>query len=354
MTIEDMTQTTIYRTEPMATRALGAEIRHDHVRFVELLERVSGKHLGAFRQVECEVPHDVPEIEGGKVRIDVQLCFDSGLVGIEAKLDHELTVRQVEDQLRALGPSATLFVLVPRKESLAAWVVEHEQVEVIDWDEALACFDDPRLVKDDIEGEGRLLKTTVEARLHGLALDSRMPGWDVRVQRGDSGMPSIVFERVLAPDDGAKSIRGQIQVAGRGMPPLLEDTQLEGFVGVSVHHEDPADFPDPSKTDLVPSWVHALRLLDARVLEGDAGAIAVSGGSARNGRKGLGANKLPIARRDLPGRTHLAKGYTDWSIGPKTELVGIEDLEALVDTMMTWSAGWYDVLRDPTNGFEGQ
>lgn len=340
-----MTQTTIYRTEPMATRALGAEIRHDPRRFVELLERVSGKSFGAFRQVDCEVSHVVAEFEG-KIRIDVQLDFDSGVVvGIEAKLDHELTARQVEAQLLALGPDAMLFVLVPRKESLAAPVVDHERVRVIDWDETLACFDDPRLVKDDIEGEGRLLKTTVEARLHALALGSRMPGWNVRVQRGDSGMPSIVFERALGPDDDAKWIRGQIQVAGRGMPPLLEDTQLEGFVGVSVHHESETDFPDPESSDLVPSWIHALRVLDGEVLSQDTGRIAVSGGSAGNGRKGRGVHKLPIARRDLPSRTHLAKGYTDWSIGPKTELVGIGDLDVLVETMIAWSDGWFNALR---------
>lgn len=114
-----MTQTTIYRTEPMATRALGAEIRHDHERFVQLLERVSGKQLGSFEKVECEVPHKDVETEWGTVRLDVQLTFDSGLVGIEAKLDHELTERQVDAQLEALGDTGVLFVLVPRKESLA-------------------------------------------------------------------------------------------------------------------------------------------------------------------------------------------------------------------------------------------
>lgn len=340
-----MTQTTIYRTEPMATRALGAEIRHDPERFVQLLERVSGSRFGALRDVECEAQHEVAEVERGKVRIDVQLRFDDGLVGIEAKLDHELTPKQVVNQLQALGQSATLFVLVPRKASLARWVLEHERISVIDWDEALACFDAPRLVKDDIEGEGRLLKTTVEARLHQLELEERMPGWDVRVQRGDSGMPSVVFERVLGPGEDARWVRGQIQVAGRGMPSFLEDTQLEGFVGVSVDREDENDFPDPSKSDLVPAWIHALRVLDDQVLSRRPGGIAVSGGSAGNGRKGLGVNKLPIVKRDLPGRTHLAKGYTDWSIGPKTELVGIADLDALVETMLLWSSGWFEALR---------
>lgn len=340
-----MTQTTIYRTEPMATRALGAEIRHDHERFVQLLERVSGKQLGSFEKVECEVPHKDVETEWGTVRLDVQLTFDSGLVGIEAKLDHELTERQVDAQLEALGDTGVLFVLVPRKESLARSVIEHERVSVIDWDEVLACFDAPRLVKDDIEGEGRLLKTTVEARLHGLELGARMPGWKVRVQRGDGGMPSIVFERPLHDGKYAKWIRGQIQVPGRGMPPYLEDTQFEGFVGISVHHLDEDDFPDPEGTEQAPTWVRALEVLDDQVLSKNPGRIAVSRGSAGNGRKGLGKHKLPLAKRHLSGRTHLARGYTDWSIGPKTELTAIDDLDALVETMLIWSNGWYDALQ---------
>lgn len=341
-----MTQTTIYRTEPMATRALGAEIRHDHGRFVQLLERASGKQFGSFQKVECEVPHKDVETEWGTVRLDVELTFDGGgLVGIEAKLDHELTQEQVTAQLEALGDTGTLFVLVPRKESLARSVIEHERVSVIDWSEALACFDAPRLVKDDIEGEGRLLKTTVEARLHGLDLGARMPGWAVRVQRGDGGMPSIVFERPLHAGEAAKWIRGQIQVPGRGMPPYLEDTQFEGFVGISVNHLDDADFPVPGTTERAPTWITALEVLDDEVLSKDAVQIAVSGGSAGNGRKGLGKYKLPLAKRYLPGRTHLAKGYTDWSIGPKTELVGIDDLGSLVDTMTSWSSDWFRALQ---------
>ncbi|WP_263091401.1 hypothetical protein [Curtobacterium sp. RIT-PI-V] len=340
-----MTQT-IYRTEPMATRALGAEIRHDHERFVQLLERVSGKQFGLFEKVECEVPHKDVETERGTVRLDVQLTFDRGLVGIEAKLDHELTARQVAAQLEALGKTGTLFVLVPRKESLASSVMHDDRVSVIDWDEALACFDAPRLVKDDIEGEGRLLKTTVEARLHALGLHERMPDWDIRVQRGDGGMPSIVFERRLHDGEDAKWIRGQIQVPGRGMPPHLEDTQFEGFVGISVDHTSDADFPNPNLAEEAPSWIRALEVLDEQVLSKNPGRIAVSRGSAGNGRKGLGKHKLPLAKRHLSGRTHLARGYADWSIGPKTEPVGLDDLDALVETMLTWSNGWFAALQE--------
>ncbi|WIE64404.1 hypothetical protein DEI99_014365 [Curtobacterium sp. MCLR17_036] len=340
-----MTQTTIYRTEPMATRALGAEIRHDHERFVQLLERVSGKQFGTFQKVECEVPHKDVETERGTVRLDVELTFEHGTVGIEAKLDHELTGRQVAEQLEALGGTGTLFVLVPRKESLGESVTDDERVHVIDWDEALACFDSPRLVKDDIEGEGRLLKTTVEARLQALGLRQRMPDWDVRVQRGDGGMPSIVFERALHDGEDAKWIRGQIQVTGRGMPPHLDDTEFEGFVGISVSHLSEADFPDPEHTGDAPSWIRALEVLDDEVLTKNPGRVAVSLGSAGNGRKGLGKHKLRLAKRHLTGRTHLARGYADWSIGPKTEPVGLDDLDALVETMIPWSNAWYQALQ---------
>lgn len=130
------------------------------------------------------------------------------------------------------------------------------------------------------------------------------------------------------------------------MPPYLEDTKLEGFVGISVNHLDEADFPDPEGDEQAPAWVRALEVLDDQVLSENPGGIAVSRGSAGNGRKGLGKHKLPLAKRHLSGRTHLARGYTDWSIGPKTELVGIDDLDALVETIVTWSNGWFKALED--------
>lgn len=56
----------IYTTEPMVTRALATEIRHDPASFVRHLEnRARLRSFGAFDQVRCE----------GDERIDVLLEF---------------------------------------------------------------------------------------------------------------------------------------------------------------------------------------------------------------------------------------------------------------------------------------
>ena len=80
----------IYTTEPMATRALAAEIRHDHSQFVQMLEQRSGtRPFGTLSDIRCETDK----------RLDVVMDFvdggDTHRVGIEAKFDHELTREQI-------------------------------------------------------------------------------------------------------------------------------------------------------------------------------------------------------------------------------------------------------------------
>lgn len=345
-----MKSTTIYRTEPMATRALGAEIRHDDARFVTLLERVSGLTLGSLESVDCEVRHPIAS-EASKrnaVRVDVELRFADAdttrLVGVEAKLDHELTPEQVDEQLSVLGEDGALFVLVPRKSLAPAWLATRERVWRIDWEETIACFDEPRLRLDDINGEGRLLKTTAEAWLTALALDDRLDDWGVVVRRGDSGMPSIVLESRALP--GGRAIRGQIQVVGRRMPEHEEDIRFEGFLGISVNGRDEGDFPHPDHAPTAPVWINHLERLHSSVLNGSPDLARFSKRAPGNGRKEFGDRKSALAAHFLEDERWLAKGYTDWSLGPKTVDHAKDELQDLADLVVRVALGWEAAERD--------
>ncbi|MGK9146536.1 hypothetical protein KXS11_02765 [Plantibacter flavus] len=339
-----MSMQTIYRTEAMATRALAAEIRHDHRRFVSLLEREGGRDFGRLHDVQCEVKHTLVGASQASVRVDVQLEFEGHTVGIEAKLDHELTAEQVDDQLLALGDAATLFILLPCKEWAPEWLPDYPGVSVIDWKDTLASFDASRLTLGDIEGEGRLLKTTVEARLRAqrkmLDLPHQLPGWVTSIDRGDSGMPSLTFRSPTLPD--GKQLRGQLEVTGRRMPPRLEDVRFNSYIGISVDNTDPHDFPDPTKVSEVPRWVEHLRLLHATVLDGQEGRLGVNRGAPGNGRKHLGIHKLPLATKHLGRLRYLAKGYTTWAVGPKTNDVSLDQLPELADNTVEIFRSWYD------------
>ena len=318
----------IYSTEPMATRALAAEIRHDHRRFVRFLEQISGEVFGSFQRVQCEA----------QGRTDVQLDFDVRSVGIEAKLDHELTVRQVEKQLGALGDSAVLFVLLPNLGAAPMWLDQYPGVFVIDWATTLDCFVDSRLTIDDINGD-RLLKSTVEAWLVALALEEQLPGWQVQSRRGGGGMPSIVFESPELPD--GRTLRGQLEVAGRGMPTNPRDARFISHVGVAVP-EDSKNYFDPASSDEVPGWIEHLRTLDREVLRSDEKRLLISRRAPGHSTRELGQWKTPLARKHLGEKAYLAKGYTDgWAIGPKTATVGRERLDELAGITVEIFARWY-------------
>ncbi|MCQ1999623.1 hypothetical protein [Arthrobacter zhaoxinii] len=334
-----MTQNTIYRTEPMATRALAAEIRHDHRRFVSFLEDVSGKSLGTFREVLCEVKYPVGAASQSTVRIDVQLNFEDNIVGIEAKLDHELTREQVRDQIKALGGDATIFVLVPSKDFLPAWLSEFPGVSIIGWEDALACFNGSRLTMEDIHGEGRLLKTTVEAWLAALEVGERLPGWSVDIRRGGSGMPSIEIQSPALAC--GRTIRGQLEVAGRGMPESLDAVRFISHVGIAVP-ENGDNYFDPDTSDVIPGWVEHLRVLQRDVLQGEEEQLLVSFHAPGNSNRKLGKWKNALAKRYLGEHLHLAKGYTDgWAIGPKTTTVPRDQLGRLAEVTVEIFARWY-------------
>ncbi|MFS4506862.1 hypothetical protein ACMA46_11550 [Clavibacter sp. Sh2141] len=326
----------------MATRALAAEIRHDSGKFIALLEKTGGQPLTGFNTVLCEVRTKIPSRDGSWVRIDVQLIFENWTVGIEAKLDHEITRSQVADQKAALGENAALFVLIPSKSSAPPWLLEDPAVAVLDWSQALACFNAPRLTLDDIEGEGRLLKTTVEAWLRGLRFETLLPlGWTTEVERGGSGMPAVKIESPPLPN--GSTLRGQLEVAGRGMPGSLEDVRFISHIGVSVKDDDDNYF-DPQHSNVTPPWIHHLRTLDSAVIRGHEQRLLVSLHAPGYSKRPRGEHKTALAKHHLgEERAFLAKGYTDgWAIGVKTKKQPREGMQELAKVTVEIFKRWYD------------
>lgn len=322
----------IYTTEPMATRALAAEIRHDAHRFLRLLENRSGaKSFGVLQSVACEAEE----------QIDVKLEFERAdavpyRVGIEAKFDHALTRDQIERELSVMD---RLFVLVVNSEAVPQWLTnDYPDVPVISWKETLDCFADSRITFQDLASI-RIVKSVVERHFNTLDLTAGLEGWGIRVERGGSGMPSIVFESPALPD--GRTLRGHIQMAGRGMPETLEDVRFDSLIGISVP-EDTENYFDPSQSEAVPGWIGHLLTLQSQVLAGEEDRLLVSRDAPRASKRALGRWKLPLAKKYLGEHAYLAKGYTDgWALGLRTKKVGLEQLDELAAITVEIFARWY-------------
>lgn len=327
------TTSPIYTTEPMATRALAAEIRHDHIGLVQLLETRAGRaSFGKLRDVRCETDK----------RLDIVLEFvgddaDARRVGIEAKFDHELTREQIDKELSNVE---ALFVLVSSRDAVPGWLAtDYPGVPVITWAETLATFDESRLTIQDVSSI-KLSKSRVEEILRRLDLEALLPGWWVNVERNGNGNPAILIYSPELPD--GRTLRGQLQVIGRSTPDRLEDVRFESFFGVEVDLTDEHYF-DPASSDAVPEWVQSLQRLHAHVLAGNEDRLVISRGAARASRKRVGAYKLALARTHLVGSTYLAQGYVDWALGPRTSKFTVEQLPELAAITKEVFAGWFAV-----------
>lgn len=319
----------------MATRALGAEIRHDHTRFVRLLEATLGiPALGGFQSVQCEASE----------RVDLELIFGGSeqgaktKVGIEAKFDHALTEEQVK---RQLGVVDKLVVLLPNMEFAPLWLANIDSVGVITWAEAIGCFVGSRLTVDDIESMP-LTKSTVENSFRALSIVTNPPpGWTVDVRRGGGGMPAIVIESPALPN--GRTLRGQIQVAGRGMPANGAPVRLEYTIGVSVENSA-AEYPDPASPHATPGWIPSLLALHTEILDGAEGDLLVSKHAPGKGGSEFGKHKVALAKKYLPHATWLAKGYADgWALGIKSSKVTLNQLDDLASIANEVITRWFDL-----------
>ncbi len=318
----------IYKTEPMATRALAAEIRHDHSNFVQLLEHRAGvASFGTLKSVSCE----------GEGLIDVQLNFENSRsyrVGIEAKLDHEFSKEQLEKQLKTMD---LLFLLLPKAEAAPSWLPS--EVKVVTWAETLECFTDSRLTLADIHS-APLQKSTLAIHLERLREDILTPklgaGWNIDVRRLN-GKPACWFESPLLPD--GRRLQGDLQIHGWGMPTDISVASFKYFIAVSVTEE--GDFPDPGHSEEIPGWIKHLRVLQSEVLEGKMDRFLVSRSNPKSGRSTKGKNKIRLAKEHLGDHLYLTQGYVPWVLGIRSIEMSFESLDELADVAAEIITRWY-------------
>ena len=323
----------IFTTEPMINRALAAEIRHDPGRFTALVETTIDTPLGTLGAVEAVRCEGI----GG---IDVLVTYVNGqnqtTVGLETKFDHELTTRQVKKELSALADSGGghLIFLLPEVTDAP----QFPDVHVLSWREVLASFTDSRLTAGDIEGMP-LTKRQIERALAAVRFESSLddPGWDVVVHRGGGGNPSIEFRSPTL--SSGREIRGQIQVAGRGVPKREDDLRLEYHIGIQINTDD-EDFP-PDGGDQPPRWVNHLLTLRNKVVTDTAlpefGVSLRAAPERSMDKKSEKPNpfwdsKIVVADRHLDGQRWLVKGYTDgdgWALGIKSRPHTLDQLPSL-------------------------
>ncbi len=328
----------IYTTEPLATRALAAEIRHGPSRLIAKLEDQLGLGvLGRFHDVRAEYSSE---------KIDVALTFvdPEFVVGIEGKFDHTLTDNQVDRELSVAGH---LIVLLLDRAHAPVWLARKRDVSLVTWEEMLSCFPDSRLTLTEVRA-ARAGKSAVEARLRKLidpARDRLGPGWKVDDNRGGSGMPAINF---YSPDFGGKQIRAVLQVAQRAMPPVGDPVPIRFSVGISVS-ADTASYPrDPTAT---PHWVEAVKRLNAEVIGERVSELHLSrrrpssahvNPKTENGR--AHARKLALVDNHFGADERwLTTGYIDWIVGPASERMPLEGVDELAESLLEILEKWYRV-----------
>lgn len=337
----------IFTTEPLATRALAAEIRHDHVRFVaKLAEHVGAGRLGRFADVRAE---------HGDQKIDIALTFvEPGVVvGIEAKFDHTLTEDQVD---RELTVADHLVVLLLEREHAPEWLPRKARVTLMTWEEALDCFPHSRLTLAEVRA-ARSGKSAVEARLRRLIEPAQQrlgSGWAIDSRRGGSGMPAINF---YSPWIGDAQLRAVLQVAQRAMPPAGEPVPLRFSVGISVKADSTSYPRDSAKT---PTWVDAVRRLQRDVIGDRVEDFHLSrrrpssahvNSKTENGR--AHARKLAIVGHHFDDSERwLTTGYIDWIVGPASTRMPLEQVELLADALVEILDSWYRVEIEAFAGVE--
>lgn len=327
-----MGQPPIYTTEPMITRALAAEIRHDPGRFVELLRQRTGRRdLGEVPLVRCE----------GIELIDVELTFgtadDPLIVGIEAKLDHALTREQVDRQLARIPH---VVVLLPDIRDTPSWVHDDARLSSISWAEALGCFNGPRLTEADIASIP-LQKRHVERHFQQLPLIANpLTGWFVSIERNGAGLPAILMTSPRLPD--GRELRCQLQMVGRSMPQSLSDARFEYFLGVSIEDEE-VEFPDPATIETAPAWITSLRSLRDEVIADGIEDLLIDTSRPGTGRSLYGKRKLQLITKYAPDSTWIAKGYRDWALGVKSKKVDIDRLDKIAKLLAGLAARWFEV-----------
>ncbi|MCB0906938.1 MAG: hypothetical protein KDB63_07460 [Nocardioidaceae bacterium] len=334
------TQSPIFTSEPMVTRALAAEIRHDPVCFTATIEdalRLTGGALGDLVDVSCEATD---------ANLDVLLIYrasgEETRVGLEGKFDHSFSPEQMASERAALNGGHLVLILADATHR-PSWVPS--EVPSLTWAETLACFDDPRVTTTDVNSMP-LTKATIDALLASQRIEDLLPAdWIVDVRRNGNGSPSVVIESPDLPC--GRRILAQVQTTGRWARLPREEIAYEYFTGISIGDPDD-DLPlvdDPAA--LAPGWVAHLKTLHDKVFAGRTDELGVatdkrpSGGSDKDGNLTLAGRKMPFVKEHLANHRWVAMGFTNWALGAFSHTVAEDDLANLCQRMSTVVTDWY-------------
>ncbi|WP_116111961.1 hypothetical protein [Austwickia chelonae] len=321
----------VFTSEPMATRALGAEFRHDPTAALRLLEKEMKLDEGSLAgdvEVSCEATDRI-DVELRIVRSDVSAVT----VGIEAKFDHAIAAHQTGESGRF---DRYVLVVLDRDD---ASDVQDRVSAVVTWRELLATFDGSRLTLNDVNAMPAG-KVQVERRFReALARRAWPDDWSVEVKRGSRGIPAVRIEGPKLPD--GRTLRGQVQVHDRVVPADIDDVTLDFHVGVAVFDNDD-DLPQVS-AGIKPAWVDYLSSLYTDVLRQRPEDHDLSQHSAKNGNSERGKNKMPLVREYLPDTPWLAQGYVDWAFGVKSRPTRLAGVDRLMRDAQRLFLEWHEV-----------
>lgn len=273
-------------------------------------------------------------------RLDIILTFidesDREVqVGIEAKVNHSLTQKQLEKERDAVD---ALIILVLKAEDAADF--KNMVNKVVTWAELLSQFDKPRITVADIYSLPAQ-KVQVERILRKVRNELSLPeGWQTWVGRGDSAMPGITF--VSPPVSNGSNLCGQIQVTGRSMPTRLADVMLEFYVGTQVEENDEF-YPaiDPASP---PVWVTNARTLFKNILHGDATNYRLKTRAPGTSKRPLGPRRKELTNFFLRDAPWLAQGYIDWCAGVRCHPRPLKQASDLATDAIALATQWWDEL----------
>lgn len=185
-------------------------------------------------------------------------------------------------------------------------------------------------------------------------LEEALPGWSVRPNITGTGAVGLYLDGPNLPLAGvnvdgesvARHLCGTIQTADRGLPQELGQVRYQYILGVSVAEHE-SEYPEP--VDLVrvgePSWISALRALEALVESEGREVLFISRGGYVPGRRALGKRRVALRRELFPGKPWLGLGTIDWCAGVRSTPVYAEDLASLVAAATRLASGWDAALR---------
>ena len=170
-------------------------------------------------------------------------------------------------------------------------------------------------------------------------LEEALPGWSVRPNITGTGAVGLYLDGPNLPMAGvnaegeqvARHLCGTIQTADRGLPQELGQVRYQYILGVSVAEHE-SEYPELADLASVgaPSWVPALRALEALVESESREALYISRGGYVPGRRALGKRRVALRREFFPGKPWLGLGTIDWCAGVRSTPVYAEDLASLV------------------------